>query len=815
MLTDLRFVLRQLTKSRGFAVIAILTLALCIGANSAIFSAVRAILLKPYPWPDSERLVYCYNTYPRMGLQNAGVSIPDYLERRAGVAGFADSAMYHPSDFNLASPGSMPDRVVGFAVTPSLFTTLESAAARGRVFTDEEAQPGRDHVVVLSHAAWQQRFGGDPTIVGRTIRLDAEPYTVIGIMPAGFYFPTPQTQVWVPFTFAPAQRTDQERGVEYSRMIARLKPGATAAGIQRDLDRIVARNAERLPAQRDFWRTAGFGGRIVGFLQLNVQKIDAMLWLIQAGVATALLIGCANVASLLLARAMGREQELAVRSALGANRARLIRLLLTESVVLFLAGGALGLLFAEWGVHALGSFGLAGLPRAFDVRVDGTVLSFTLLCALGAGLIFGLLPALSASRGEAAGALKEAGARGSAGRRTQRLRSLLVATEIALAVMLLSTAALLIKSFARIEEQQPGFNPENVVSARIDLPEGKYDTPQKKIAFHDAVIASLQRQPGVTAVGATNVLPFIPGNFRQGSYTSPDLVLPAGAPLPHGQLHDVDMGYLHALGITLLRGRWFDDTDRLGSQKVCVVDQLLVDHYWPGQNVIGKRITRGPGSAGAATATIVGVVAPIKLEGLDEPLRKETIYFPFTQRALDLNTFVVRTNQPSAEATIATAIRAAVRETDPDLSVFDVKTMRQRMDDVVQPRRAPMLLLSLFGALALLLATLGVYGVLAFSVTQRRVEFGIRFALGATARDIAALVLKQSARLVVIGIVVGLVGYLALSRIVGQLLFDVSAVDPGMLLLAPTVLALAAFVATLLPARRAARTDPIHALKAE
>ena len=813
MLSDLRFVLRQLGKSRGFTAVAILTIALCIGANSAIFSAVRAILLKPYPWDESDRLVYCYNTYPRIGLENAGVSVPDYLDRRAGVAGFADSAMYHPSDFNLASAGSPPDRVVGIAATPSLFSTLKVAAMVGRVFTEDDAQPGHDHVVVLSWSAWQERFGGDRGIIGRTLRLDSQPYMVIGIMPAGFYFPNPKVQVWVPFTFTPAQRSDQERGVEFSRMIARLKPGATIASIQSDLDRIQARNAERLPGRRDFWRTSGFGGRIVGFLRLNVRNIAAMLWLIQAGVATALLIGCANVASLLLARAMGREQELAVRSALGANRSRLIRLLLTESIVLFVAGGTLGVLIALWGVNALGWFGLAGLPRAFDVQVDGTVLGFTLLCALGAGMLFGLLPALSASRGDTTTTLKEAGARGSAGRRTQRLRSVLVATEVALAVMLLSTAALLVKSFARLEEQQPGFNPEHVVTARVDLPEAKYDTPQKKIAFHDAVIAALQRQPGVVAVGATNVLPFIPGNFNQGSYSSPDLVLPPGAPLPHGRLHVVDVGYLRALGLTLLRGRWFDDGDRLGGQNVCVVDQLLVDRYWPGQDVIGKRIVRGPGSPNPTTATIVGVVAPIKTEGLDQPLQKETIYFPFTQQMHDLTSFVVRSSQPTAA--IAAAVRAAVRESDADLSVFDLKTMNERMDDVVQPRRAPMLLLSLFGALALLLATLGVYGVLAFSVTQRRVEFGIRFALGATGRDIAALVLRQAARLVGIGIVVGLIGYFMLSRVVGQLLYGVSAVDPAMLLIAPGVLALAAFAATLLPARRATRTDPSVTLRAD
>ncbi|HVT30268.1 MAG TPA: FtsX-like permease family protein, partial [Lacipirellulaceae bacterium] len=521
-----------------------------------------------------------------------------------------------------------------------------------------------------------------------------------------------------------------------------------------------------------------------------------------------------NVASLLLARAMAREQELALRSALGADRGKLIRLLLTESVVLFVAGGTLGMLVASWGVNALRSFGLSGLPRAFDVRLDGTMLGLTLLCALGAGLLFGLLPAVSASRGDAAGALKEAGARGSAGRRTQRLRSVLVVTEIALAVMLLSTAALLIKSFGRLEAQNPGFDPDHVVTARVDLPDRKYDSPQKKTAFHDAVVAALERQPGVIAVGATDVLPFIPGNFNQGSYSSPDLVLPPGSPQPHGRIHDVDIGYRRALGLTLLRGRWFNDTDRLGGRNVCVVDQLLVDHDWPGQDVIGKRIVRGTGGPGTApAATIVGVVAPIRTEGLDQPLGKETIYFPLDQGRGDFSTFVIRTSRPTASA--AAAIRAAVREADPDLSVFDLKTMNERMDDIVQPRRAPMVLLSLFGALALLLAALGVYGVLAFSVTQRRVEFGIRFALGATGRDIAGLVLTQAAQLVVIGIVAGLAGYLALSRVVGQLLFDVSAVDPAMLLVAPAVLALAAFLATLLPVRRATQSDPMIALKAE
>ena len=366
MLSDFKYAIRGLLKAPAFSAIAVLTLALCIGANSAIFSVVQAILLKPYPWPDSDRLVYVYNSYPLMGLPNAGTSIPDYLDRREGVSGLADAAMFNNQSYNLATDGE-PERITGLRATPSLFTTLQVSAARGRVFTASDAEPGSDHVIVLSHSLWKNRFGANPDLVGQTIRLNTESYTVIGVMPETFYFPTPRMQVWVPFAFKPAEKTDAERGNEYSNMIARLKPGVTLATAQRDLDLIQARNAQRLPEEAPFWKTSGFGGRVVGFLEQNVANIRGMLWLVQAGVAAALLIGCANVASLLLARAVAREHELAIRAALGAGRSRLMRLLMTESLLLFLSGGALGLIVAWWGVDALGSMGLSTLPRAFGI----------------------------------------------------------------------------------------------------------------------------------------------------------------------------------------------------------------------------------------------------------------------------------------------------------------------------------------------------------------------------------------------------------------------------------------------------------------
>jgi predicted permease len=802
---DLRYVLRSLTKSPGFTIIAVLTLALCIGANSAIFSVVHAVLLRPYPWPDSDRMVYVYNSYPLMGLPNAGTSVPDYLDRRTGVDGLADAAMYHNLGFNLALDGA-PERIAGLRATPSLFTTLQSAPLLGRVFTDEDAQPGNDKVVVLSHALWKNRFASSPAIIGQMVRLNTETYTVIGVMPEEFYFPTPRTQAWVPFAFTSAQKSDNERGREFSSMIARLKPGVGLPSIQRQLDLIQSRNAERLPNERDFWKTSGFGGRVAGFLEQNVANIRGMLWLVQAGVAAALLIGCANVASLLLARAVARERELAIRSALGASRRQLMRLLLTESVVLFLLGGLLGLLVAWWSLGALGALGLDTLPRAYSVSLDLTVFGFTLLCALLTGLGFGALPAWSAARCDAATMLKEAGARGSVGRRTQAVRAGLVVAEIALAVMLLSTAGLLVRSFDRLQQQNPGFTPGGVITARVTLPAAKYNQPEKTRAFAATVLSRLRAQPGVRSASLVDFLPF-GGNSSSASYSSPDVVLPPGAPGMHGLQRVVDPDYFRTMGITLQRGRAFTEADNATTQPVVIIDQLLADRYWPGQDPIGKRIDRGGDAPNYRI--VVGVVASIKTESLEQDVRKETLYYPFAQDSAQDFLLTVKTDGDP------TLLTSAVHAADPDQPVFDLKTMQQRMDEAAQPRRAPMLLLSLFSAVALLLAVLGVYGVLSFSVAQRTAEFGVRLALGATGRDIAALVLRQGAWLVLYGIAAGLAGYLMLSRLVGQMLYGIAPTDPLTLSVAPLVLASAAIAACLVPVRKATKVDPLVALRTE
>lgn len=803
-MNDIRFTLRQLAKTPGFAAVVILTLALCIGANSAIFSVVHAILLKPYPWPGSERLAYIYNTYPLMGLPNAGVSIPDYLDRRSGVAGIADSAMYTGASLNLAGDAE-PEMIAGLRATPSLFSTLGSSAAIGRVFGEDDAKPGAASTIVLGHALWKNLFASDPGVVGRTIRLNDRPVTVIGVMPEGFYFPSPKVQAWVPFAFTPEQRGDGERGHEFSQMIARLRPGASLDAVQRDLDRIQAGNAERLPQARDFWKTSGFDGHVVGFLEQNVGNVRSMLWLVQAAVAAALLIGCANVAGLLLARSVGREKELAIRTALGASRFRLARMLLVESLALFVAGGLLGLLVAVWGLDALRMVGLSTLPRGFDVALDPAVFAFTLTATVLTGLFFGALPAWSASRGNPSASLKEAGARGSAGVRTQRLRAALVVAEVALAVMLVATAGLLIKSFGRLQRVDPGFVPGGVITAMVALPQAEYDKPEKIVVFHDAVVSRLRAVQGIVAVGATDSAPFSMGG-ASGSYASPDIVLPEGAPTPHGFMPVADSGLLKALGLTLLRGRWFNDADTAHSLRVAVVDRVLVDRYWRGQEPIGKRIVRS-----GSTYIVVGVVATTKKSKLDENSDKETVYCPIAQAPEANLMFVVRTaGDPSM---LAASVREAVHSADQTLPVFDVKTMAQRMEDAAQPRRAPVILLSFFGGLAVVLAMLGVYGVLAFSVSQRTGEFGVRMALGASPMNIAALVLKLGLALTGAGIAAGMAGYVALSSLVAAMLYATPSTDPAVLLAAPFALGLVTLGACLVPAFRATRVEPIRALR--
>jgi len=807
-MNDLRFAVRQLLKNPGFTTVAVLTLALCIGANSAIFSAVHGVLLRPLPYPGSERLVYVNNSYPGNDLPKASVSIPDYLDRVKEAPAIAAAMLYTFESFNVTA-GDPPTRVMGLRVTPSMFETLQVLPQLGRPFGAADAQPGNDRVVLLGHSLWQDRFAGREEIVGETVRLHGIPYAVIGVMPETFQFPQPNVQLWVPFAFTDEQQSDAERGNEFSTMLARLRTGATPAQLKQECDTIIARVLERLPDARSFVETTGFTAVVSPMLAETVANAAGMLWLLQAGVVAALLIGCANVANLMLTRVITREREFAIRAALGAGRWRMLRQLGVEGGVLFLVGGALGWFVALWGLSAADVFGLADLPRGGDVHLDGSVFVFTLASVAVTGLLFGMLPAAYASRVDANESLREAGMRASTGRSRARLRHGLVVAEMALAVMLLTTAGLLYHSFDRLQEQDPGFDDTSTLTARLTLPPAKYPTDELRTAFARRVVAELESVPGVSDVGLVDAVPFGYTN-PSGTYGIVGYEPGNGAPPPHALVRSVSPGYFAAMGIPLLRGRAFTEQDDSGGVPVVVIDRVLAERYFRDADPIGRQITRG----GAQQArTIVGVVAPVKHGGLDDPTTKETLYFPYDQRPVETFTLVARTTLAADQ--LMSTVRQAVLRIDPEQPLFDLQTLAGRIEGTLAQRRIPLRLLGVFGGMALLLAALGVYGVLAFNVGQRRREFGIRTALGATTGDVSTLVLGQGFRLVLLGTVAGLMGYVVLSRFLRSLVFDLSTLDPVSLVMGPSVLVAVATLACWLPARRAARVDPMIALRTE
>lgn len=812
MINDFRLAIRGLFKTPGFTTVAVATLAICIGANSAIFSVVNAVLLRPLPYPDSERLVVVNNTYPGNGLDRAGVSIPDYLDRMERAPSIEDGALYTWDSYNLSQEGR-PSRFLGIRATPSLFSTLQVTPAMGRAFTAEEAQPGQDKVVVISHGLWQDSLGGDEEVLGSSIRLNGEPYTVIGVMADSFSFPQTSVKAWLPFAFTPEQKTIAERGNEFSDMIARLRPGATPEMLSAECSAIVEQNLEAHPEFRSWVEASGFTGVAQSLLEENTAGVRSMLWLLQAGVLAALLIGCANVANLLLTRSLAREREFAIRAALGASRWTLIRQLLAESLVLFMVGGTLGALVAMWGIAGMEAMNFTDLPRGETIGLDKTVFGFTLACAGLTGMVFGLIPSLQASRPTAQEALQSGGARTTSNRRQRLLRNALVVTEVALSLMLLTTAALLTRSFQRLESQSPGFDPHSVLTARLSLPEYAYNDDQRLLNFVDQLESELGALPGVEAVGLSSLTPFGYGN-SQGTYRIAGYEIPEGRAAPHAQLRTATPGFFEALKIPLVKGRYFNERDHGEAERVVLVDQVLVDRYFPDQDPIGQQIYRGSDEPTPENVlTIVGVVNAVKFSGLDDQVRKETIYYPYAQRPITGLTLNLRTTLPPSS--LIWSVRQTVLGIDSDLPVYQFRTLEERIDSSLQRQRTPMVLLSLFGGMALLLAALGVYGALAFSVGQRTQEMGIRMALGAATTDVLRLIMKQGLWLVTGGALIGFLGYLAVGRLLESLLFEIGPVDPVSFLGAFIILLSVASLACYLPARRATRIDPVVALRNE
>ncbi|HEX8137727.1 MAG TPA: ABC transporter permease [Pyrinomonadaceae bacterium] len=804
LLKDIRYGLRMIGRSPGFTIIAVLALALGIGANTAIFSVVNSVLLRALPYEQQEQLVMVWGTHVKRGTSRNPASYPDFADFRDQNQVFEHMAAYTQSVAILTGQDA-PEQLSGVAASGDLFAVLRARAERGRVFTPEDERPESPRVAVISYGLWQRRFAANPQLVGQQIMLDGVSRTVIGIMPQGFTFPleAQKTEYWLPIN--PSTELNRERGAHYLGVIARLKPGVSLQQAQTEMATVASRIEQQYPD-----KNSGRGVSLISMYEQVVGDIRPALLILLGAVGFVLLIACANVANLLLARAAARQKEIAIRSALGANRARIIRQLLTESVLLSVIGGLLGLLLALWGLDLMVAVMPADLPRVKEIGLDARVLSFTLLVSVMTGLVFGLAPALQASRQDLNESLKEGGRGSSEGIRRNRLRSLLVVSQVALSLVLLTGAGLLIRSFKQLHELNPGFDPYRVLTAGVALPDAKYHEDERMVAFFQQALQQASSVPGVEAVGAVYPLP-LSGDIAQNLLT-----VEGRPPLSPGERlttnsRIVSANYFRAMGIPLIKGRVITERDTKDAPRVVVINETLARKYFPGEEPLGKRINVT--LAENNVAEIVGVVGDVKHMGLERESGPES-YFSYQQIPLQTMTLIARSRSENP-AELAAGLRQAVERVDSDQPLSDVRTMEQLLADSLARRRFNMLLLGLFSGLALLLAGVGIFGVMNYSVMQRTHEIGIRMALGAQAGDILKMVLGQGMLLTLVGVAIGLGAAFWLTRFMAGLLYGVTATDPLTFGAVAVVLGLVALLAIIIPARRATKVDPIVALRYE
>ena len=807
-LLDLRYAARMLRRNSGFTLVAVLTLALGIGANTAIFSVVRVVLLKALPYPRADRLVMVYEDVRLPNYQNRKnePSPGNFSDWNSHNAVFDSMAAYRNRSFNLTGEGE-PARVEGELVTAAFFTTLQISPALGRAFAPEEDRPGGSHVVVISDGLWKSRFASDAQVLGKKIPLDGDAYAVIGVMPPGFHFPDPDDQIWVPMGLSPAELSNH--GSHFLLVFARLKSGIPLSRAQAEMDALAKHLTEQYPATNT--------GQTVNVVSLHddiAGPVRPALLALMAAVGLVLLIACANVANLLLARASVRQREVALRQALGASRSRIARQLLTESLLLALLGCALGLFLARWCLATLKLFAALALPRTEEFSLNAPVLLFAIVLSILAGIVFGVGPALHSARASVQETLKS-GIRESPLRSGLRTRNLLVIIETALGAIVVIAAVLLLRSFLRIEHVPLGFQPQGVLTFRV-IPRGeRYSQLSTRAAFYRRVLERIEGLPQVQSAAAVS---FIPLTLARGSK---GFTMDGRAPTDPGQIpmagyNVVTPGYFATMRITLLRGRDFSWNDSPQAQPVVTINEATAMRYWPAENPIGKRIRLGGSEeTGLPWLTIAGIVADVReFDPMTEP--QPTLYFPISQFADPagiLRDWVVRTdNDPKA---VAASVRAAVWDIDKDLPITRIRTMQEVRSMAIVSPRLNLVLFGLFAALALLLASIGIYGVTSYGVAQRTREIGIRLALGANRSDVVRTVVTQTIRLVTVGLLLGLIGAFALTRLMSSMIYGISSSDPATFSAVAFSLMAVALAACYAPARRALRVDPVVALRYE
>ncbi len=796
-MNDFKFALRQLLKNPGFAVAVVLTLALGIGANTAIFSFVNAVLFRPLPFRDPERLVMVFTSYVPSDSHKNWVAAPTLAEWRRQATVFDELAARSSDGFILTGRGQ-PETIPGSRLSANIGRLLGIHPVLGRDSLPEEEIPGKDHVVLLSYELWQHRFGREPGVIGQSITLNDEPYTVIGVLPSRTFFPDRHTQLWTPLAFSPEQLRDY--GSHNYLVYGRLKAGVSLAQANLAMGRV----GQRMAAADEHYQ--GSSAEVVSLHEIMVGDSRTVLSVLLGSVGLVPLIGCVNIANLLLVRSAARSREFAIRAALGAVRRAMLRQLLTESLLLATLGGVAGLGIAQFGLQALVRFSPPDLPRLWEgIGLDGRTLGFTALVTLAAGLIFGLAPAIQAARPAVARELCETSRGSSAG--PQRLRSALVVSEVALSVTLLIGAGLMMRSFSRLVSQPLGYNPEQVLSVDLGLPWRKYPTLADQARFFERLKRQAEALPGVQSVGLVRGLPL------SGQNTGMSIGIPGAPPPAPGEAWDADYaqvspGYFRTMNIPLLQGRDFNEQDRTNTVPVTLVNETFVKNFKLGTNVLGRPVDFG----GFKNIEIIGVVKDTKRTGL-AGLQRPAVYRTYQQQCWGFMSLVVRTQRDPAD--MARALRAELDTLDKDQPMENVRTLTQLVASSVADRRLPVGLLGVFAAVALLLAALGLYGVLAFNVAQRTREIGIRLALGARRHDVLVLIVGHGMRLALVGVGLGLAGALALSRVLQTLLFEVKPTDPLTFIIVSFALLAVALLACWLPANRAGRVDPIEALRYE